>query len=188
MDIGIKERVIGAVVLVVIGIIVIPWVLQGPAPDTAVTRSLTLPAASTSAAPREYRMDLNTAAPAQPVIQSPATTPAAPPTASGREQAGPGVTQSIQRSNVEPQPDATASAKGGWMVQAGSYAGKSNALRLQKTLQARGYRVVISAHTSGGKTWYRVRVGPYASRTAAEKQLADIGRIYGGKPKVVPDS
>ncbi|HEX5340432.1 MAG TPA: SPOR domain-containing protein [Gammaproteobacteria bacterium] len=188
MDIGIKERVIGAVVLVVLGIIIIPWVLQGPAPDSAVTRNVPLPAASTADAPREYRMDLGNTAnqvPAStpnPVAQTPQPQAVAPKQVSTASTGAAGKSQPIERSTAGKGSDT-----GAWMVQAGSYGSESNARRLQKTLEKHGYRVVISRYASGSKTWYRVRVGPYTERAAAEKQLAAIGHLYGGKPKVVPN-
>lgn len=190
MDIGVKERVIGAAVLVVLGIIIIPWVLQGPAPDSAVTRDVPLPAASTQAAPAEYRMDLS----------NPALSPA--PLAAGRT-AEPATTQHAVPAPVVPAPAAVkpqaierapATGKsgtvqsGGWVIQAGSYGSQVNAQRLQKTLQAHGYKVVISPHASGGKTWYRVWVGPYAARGTAEQALPAINRLYGGKARVVPNA
>ena len=59
MEIGLKERLIGAVVLVILAVIIIPWVLKGgSAPSTTVTKPLTLPQATTAAPPQEaYRVD-----------------------------------------------------------------------------------------------------------------------------------
>lgn len=192
MDIGVKERVIGAVVLVILGIIIIPWVLQGPSPDTAVTHSVVLPAATTSSAPQEYRMDLGgnqaqpsapVSAPAmpQPAVKSPATQPDA---WSAPVSNPPVVTQ--PKPVVRTGPAAANTSGGGWLVQAGSYGSERNALKLQATLKQHGYAVHISRYSEGRKTYYRVRVGPYAQRAAAEKALPAINRIYGGKAKVVP--
>ncbi|MGH8370756.1 MAG: hypothetical protein ACRESC_07215, partial [Gammaproteobacteria bacterium] len=139
MDIGVKERVIGAVVLVILGIIIIPWVLQGPAPESSVTQNLPLPAASTSSAPREYRMDLGNQA--NPPVTSPVPGPAqAAPSATAVVPAVQGVkpgaakntataskTQPIERGGLN-----STAASGGWMVQAGSYGSEHNALKLQK--------------------------------------------------------
>lgn len=199
MDIGVKERVIGAVVLVVLGIIIIPWVLQGPAPESPVTQNLPLPAASTSSAPREYRMDLGNQADqasSQPVSnpvpapeQAAPSVPAAIPVVQGvkpgtpKSTAAASKTQPIERAGL----NSTASA-GGWMVQAGSYGSEHNALKLQKTLTQHGYHVLISHYSTSGTTYYRVRVGPYAERSAAEKAVPAIDHIYGGKAKVVPNS
>lgn len=199
MDIGVKERVIGAVVLVLLGIIIIPWVLQGPAPDSAVTRNVPLPAASTSAAPAEYRMDLTGQAPQTPITPAPQpvaqAAPQMPAPGASSTQAGaekvqvpahtatvPKKVLPVERNNPAP------AASGGWLVQAGSYGSERNALKLQKTLEQHGYRVLISRYTAGKSTYYRVRVGPYTKRAAAEQAVPAINRIYGGKAKVVPNS
>lgn len=198
MDIGIKERVIGAVVLVILGIIIIPWVLQGPSPDTAVTHGVALPAASTSSTPQEYRMDLSgeqaqpsasVPAPAmpQPVPQqqAAATPPAARPDAGNAPISNaPPVAQ--PKAVVRTGPAVVNTSGGGWLVQAGSYGSEGNALKLQATLKQHGYAVHVSRYSEGRKTYYRVRVGPYAQRATAEKAVPAINRIYGGKAKVVP--
>ncbi|MGH8373114.1 MAG: SPOR domain-containing protein [Gammaproteobacteria bacterium] len=196
MDIGVKERVIGAVVLVVLGIIIIPWVLQGPAPESSVTRNVPLPAASTTAAPQEYRMDLSGQAsqPVQPAMNPAQPTPSAavanPPAAQAvRHKAPPSTpTTAPQSQPIERAAAASSTVSGGWMVQAGSYGSEHNALKLQQTLAQRGYHVLISRYSTGSTTYYRVRVGPYAERAAAEKAVPAINHIYGGKAKVVPNS
>lgn len=197
MDIGVKERVIGAVVLVVLGIIIIPWVLKGPAPESSVTQDVSLPAASTSSAPREYRMDLGSQAaqaPANPVpaVPTQAVQSETPVSTSGAQSPSHQAPASVPV-HPEPQPIARAAAgntvaAGGWMVQAGSYGSEHNALNLQKTLEKHGYHVQINRHSAAGKIYYRVWVGPYAERAAAEKAVPAINHIYGGKAKVVSNS
>jgi DedD protein len=196
MDIGVKERVIGAVVLVVLGIIIIPWVLQGPAPESSVTQSVPLPAASTATAPREYRMDLsNQVTPSTQPAMNPAPAPvqqvqSAPvatlPATQAVRHTAPASAPAIPA--AQPIERASTAGKGGWMVQAGSYGSEHNALRLKQTLAQHGYHVLISRYSKGDTTYYRVRVGPYAERTAAEKAVSAINHIYGGKAKVVPNS
>jgi DedD protein len=206
MDIGVKERVIGAVVLVILGIIIIPWVLQGPSPDTAVTHSVALPAATTSSAPQEYRMDLNgnqaqspVSGPA-PAVSQPATPqsanpqPAVPQQAAAPPAARPNVWNEpvgsapavTQPKVVERTTPVVKTVGEGWLIQAGSYGSERNALKLQVALKQHGYAVHVSRYSVGRKTYYRVRVGPYAQRAAAEKAVPAINRIYGGKAKVVP--
>jgi len=56
---------------------------------------------------------------------------------------------------------------GAWLVQVGTFSQKDNAERLVAELKARGFAAVPSASGSGGRTLYRVRVGPAGSREAA---------------------
>lgn len=184
MEIGLKERLIGAVVLVILAVIIIPWVLKGgSAPTTTVTRQIALPAA-TSTLPQTYRMDLNhPAAPAQP-LASPATVSVPPPAitqaAAGgaapaasppANPAGVQATAPVRKSVQRPASllAAPAAAFGKWAVQAGSYGNESNARSVQRKLAARGYHVYISRFRTAGRTYYRVRVGPYADRAEAKR-------------------
>lgn len=192
MDIGVKERVIGAVVLVVLGIIIIPWVLEGPAPDRSVTKDVPLPAAGTTSAPAEYRMPLAQQA------DTPATSPASPATAPAGNNTAP-ASQASRTPPPAPSPQHTrpiarqseapaGAPTGKWMVQAGSYSSEHNAIKLQRALEKHGYPVVVSRYSMGKRTYYRVRVGPYQDPAEAHKVIPDINRIYGGKAKVVPNS
>jgi cell division septation protein DedD len=58
-------------------------------------------------------------------------------------------------------------AGGAFVVQVGTFGQKDNAERLAATLKGRGFAAVVSASSSGGRTLYRVRVGPAGPRDAA---------------------
>ena len=188
MEIGMKERLIGAVVLVLLGIIIIPLFLKGPAPETPTTQPLTLPPASATAI-QEYNMSLSagTAAPAAaaatqatPATAAPAPTPVA--------AAKPPV-QTIQRPAPSPAPAATApAASGNWVVQAGSYGSEANAGKAVKALQQHGLHAFISRFQKGKQTFFRVRVGPYAKRGDADKAVKTVMAATGGKAEVVPNN
>ena len=72
--------------------------------------------------------------------------------------------------------DATgASAPSGrWAVQIGNFSRRANADGLADWCREQGYGVKVSPHTSGDKTQYRVRVGPYASRGDAASARAEL--------------
>ena len=55
-------------------------------------------------------------------------------------------------------------------------------------LEQHGYHASVSRFSKGGTTYYRVRVGPYTDRAAAEKAMAGVAHAYGGKAEVVPNS
>jgi DedD protein len=179
MEIGLKERLIGAIVLVILGVIIIPFFLKGSSPDSGVTQSLTLPPSGATTAPQQYTMALTpasgTVVAATPVTQAPAAAPPAPPAAKP-------VVHSIERKPETPAP------QGKWLVQAGSYGSEANAAKVAHTLEQHGYHASVSRFTKGGQTYFRVRVGPYADRSAAEKAAPAVARTYGGKAEVVPNS
>jgi cell division septation protein DedD len=64
-------------------------------------------------------------------------------------------------------------------VQVGTFASSSNATALAATLESRGYAAFVAPIASGGRTLYRVRVGPTAdieSARALEQRLEKEGR------------
>ena len=180
MEIGLKERLIGAVVLVILGVIIIPFFLKGSSPDSGVTQSVTLPPSDATSAPQQYTMTL-TPGPGTVVAATPATQAPVPAAAPAAPAVKP-VVHAIAR-----QPEAAA-PQGKWVVQAGSYGSEANAAKVAHTLTQHGYHASVSRFTKGGRTFYRVRVGPYADRSAAEKAAQAVARTYGGKAEVVPNT
>jgi len=227
MDQGLKERLVGAAVLVAIAVWLIPWVLDGPE-DGAETpaSSLQLPSAEEPMPMRTQTLRLGDAA--QPSAQSaPAPVPvpaAAPPSQpavaaaepakdttaaprqpdEGKDAGG----RATQGAVAEPQaettlaaatapaerpPPAAASAPpkpeqpkavGDWTVQLGSFEDEANAKRLAQRAGTYGYKAEVSSARSGGKTLYRVRVGPQATRAAADAAASAL-RAHGVEARVV---
>lgn len=181
MEIGLKERLIGAVVLVLLGIIIIPLFLKGPAPETPVIQPLTLPPASATSI-QEYNMTLAPGTAFAPATAPIAATvaPAPTPVAAAKPPV-----QVIQRPAPSPAP---APAAGNWVVQAGSYGSEANAAKAVKTLQQHGLHAFISHFQKGKQTFFRVRVGPYVQRADADKAVKAVAAATGGKAEVVPNS
>ena len=190
MEESLKARLIGAVVLVALAVLLIPELLSG--------RKAPEPVAEEGAGPRGTRtftIELGQA-PAQPT-RSPATTPAqAPSPAAANPLPVPPVTDpgveppagqpvetaagTAQSPEPEPTP-APAAAKdakpaptqsapsGGWAVQVGAFGSAETARKLVQDLGGAGYRAFVSPVNRGGKTLYRVRVGPADDRAGAEQ-------------------
>ncbi|HVC37049.1 MAG TPA: SPOR domain-containing protein [Gammaproteobacteria bacterium] len=198
MEIGLKERLIGALVLVILAVIIIPWVLRGgSAPNTTVTKSLTLPPAAATSGQTAYHMDLNnSAAPAQAAAATrvsvpEAVTQAALASATQGSPASKAGLAPLAKPAVQPitEPAARAATEtGGWAVQAGSYRSEANARSVQRKLIKRGYHAYISRFHKGSRTYFRVRVGPFADRAAARRIVSEVGHAFGGKAEVVPNT
>ncbi len=180
MEIGMKERLKGAAVLVVLGVIIIPFFLKGsPSPDSTVSQAVSLPAADSTAAQQQVSLPLTTtAAPAVAATKAPAPTAASQPAA-----------QPVVHAIPRPAPAAApASQSGGkWTVQAGSYGSQANADKAAATLKQHGLHASVSHFSKAGHTYYRVRVGSYAERSDADKAAAAVAKAVGGKPEVVPN-
>jgi len=192
MEESLKARLIGAAVLVALAVLLIPELLSGRkavepvAPEgagprgtrtftielgqapgqasrTPTTSTLPSPAATTVNAapvPTDVGRDAapepvpaRDATPSQPASATVDTAPAAP--------AAP---------RAEPKPPPASSApSGGWAVQVGAFGSAETANKLVKDLGGAGYRAFVSPVNRGGKTLYRVRVGPEGDRAGAEQ-------------------
>jgi DedD protein len=194
MDRSLKERLVGAAVLVAIGAWLIPWVLDGPERVTAPqSTALELPAPTAENPPARTEtivLDRRDS----PVSREPATaddadedaTPSEPAAAAAAPArpavAEPPVSRAEPPAQSPAEPAATAAAPtpaetgGGdaavgetrWYVQLGAFGDRDNADRLAARVGTYGHRAHVSEFPSTGRTVYRVRVGPESSRARAE--------------------
>jgi DedD protein len=211
MDQGLKERLVGAAVLVAIAVWLIPWVLDGPEEGAeAPASSLQLPSAEEPMPMRTQTLKLGdapeqTAGSAPVPVTTPTAQPAAAPpepakdaTASPREREPEGearlaaATGAAERPTVAPPkaepaaaaPKPEAKAQGDWTVQLGSFEDEANAKRLAQRAGTFGYKAEVSSSRSGSKMLYRVRVGPQATRAAADAAASAL-RAHGVEARVV---
>ncbi len=192
MEIGLKERLIGAGVLVVLGVIIIPFFLKGsPAPDSSVSQPLTLPPSDSTAPQQQYSLPLaggTAAGPAtalMPAATAPAPAAATVPVAPVHAISRPA--QPAAKPAAKPAAAPATQSGGKWTVQAGSYGSQANADKVVKTLKAHGIKASVSHFSKAGHTYYRVRVGPYAERPDADKAAAAVSKALGAKASVVPN-
>ena len=183
MDRGLKERLVGAVVLVVLGVWLIPWVLDGSndsvEPDEV---SLTLPVPSDDDQLRSQTIVLDndrglpTPVPDDPTdtevepaaVLPPPVTPA--PSESTTPAEAPPVSEPSATVAATPNPQSEA----GWYIQAGAYEDVENARRQAERVSALGFDAKVSAFTTNGRTMQRVRIGPQQSRDSAEAVASSL--------------
>ncbi|MBN1237620.1 MAG: SPOR domain-containing protein [Gammaproteobacteria bacterium] len=65
-------------------------------------------------------------------------------------------------------------ASGDWAIQLGSFGEEENARRLAERVSGYGYEPRISNFKAGGRTMYRVRIGPHETRAAAEAAASSL--------------
>lgn len=99
---------------------------------------------------------------------------ATPPAATSPVSAG---TRNVSGSSAAAAAAATPAPAGVWAVQVGSFSARANADRLSEWCREQGYGVRILAVPDGGRTLYRVRVGPYASRDKARSAVAELALL-----------
>lgn len=177
MERALKERIIGATVLVVFVVLVVPVFLDGPPEDgetvsvrvllpgqeeqnikTVVLergRSEPMPAV-TSAQPEAKRPV------PQPLVQRTPTRTEAPPESSPAPEA------------LSKPPQQVASSTGMWAVQLGSFKNKENAEKLAADLRKQGYAAFLSQLLTNSGKLHRVRVGPQKDRASAEAMAARL--------------
>lgn len=184
MNTEFRNRLTGAVILVLVFVLIVPAVLTGPrqAPGTPVRTT------EDGGRVRSYTIDLTEpeGTPAREV--APLPVPASVPEPDSRDASPPVV---VERESIatttEPEPlpapvrapastPAQASAPklaSGFAVQIGTFGQKENADRLVAKLRGQDYPVYLSP-TPGTKKLYRVRVGPVADRPEAEHLAARL--------------
>lgn len=65
-----------------------------------------------------------------------------------------------------------------WVVQLGSFSDRANALALRNRIRTKKYSAYVEAVTTNRGTIYRVRVGPERSRSKAEKLQSKLHKVF----------
>ncbi len=209
MDLSLKQRLLGAAVLIALAVIFVPMFLTSSAPQKSAemeTSSLAIPPAPD----REFQTRVlpidansrNPATPASPVSDAIATvdTATAPkpevlpaPTPAVSESVKPNASKGDVAKPASTKPEAVAAtpettkpvpgqaANGQFFVHLGVYAATKNAEELVAALKKGGFPAFAESSEFQGKPASRVRVGPFADRAAAEAARLHIKQL---KPAV----
>ena len=204
MDLSLKQRLLGAVVLIALAIIFVPMFLSRPAPQqTSETVNLAIPPApdrefQNRVLPIDATQDAtkNAAQPVAseqlPTVETPArpaeiTQPTAPtptpvptPEAAKPESSATATAPSAPATKAA-QSEPGRAANGHFYVHLGIYAETKNADDLVGVLKQGGFPAFAEASEFQGKPARRVRVGPFEDRAAAEAARLRIKQI---KPAV----
>jgi DedD protein len=190
-----KQRLIGASILVLVGVIGFPLVFDTQPRPIAVDIPIDIPdrgkagitntavgAVSTASAPAPAPAPVAPAPVAEaPVFVPPVTEPTAPakPVASAPAPASsPARAASSEgdraRALLEGKPASAAAADGRFVVQVGAFADPARAREARQTLEKAGLKTYTQvADTKDGKR-IRVRVGPFETRAEAEKAAVKV--------------
>jgi DedD protein len=181
MDRALKERVIGAIVLVVVAVLVVPVFLDGPSSDVeVVSNAVTLPGQNEQEGITQTVV-LNRDR-TEPV---PASAPAAAEVKAGpAKTAPPAATKEAASVSLNDDSEAE-STTGMWAVQLGSFSNQGNAEKLAADLRKQGYAAFLSRLEMGSGALHRVRIGPQKDREGAESVAAKLAKS-GHSGQVVP--
>ncbi len=187
MDTALKQRLIGAAVLVALAVFFLPMLVKGPAPDSGVSDvSIKIPGGPDGAmetrdlplvAPGEVPKGGAVGMDATPVDRSGTPVSGAVPPASGADAAaGDSTALSPDGATAPTDPSATpaatalppAAAGGDYAVHFGAYATAKAADTVVALAKAAQLPAYSEPATVGGKAAWRVRIGPYSTRAEAE--------------------
>lgn len=192
MDPRLKQRLVGAAVLVALAVIFLPLLVQGPAPDSGAAsvplaippaprddfQTQELPLVTPGDAPAGGALGMDAPVGSAPEVAPPSpdaaelATPAAAGAADGTDTGAAAPAPAPPVAPAAATPDAAplyaATAGGDYAVSFGAYASVAAAERVLGSVRGAGLPAYREATTSGGKPAWRVRIGPFATRAEAE--------------------
>ena len=201
MEPALKQRLLGAVVLIALAIIFVPMLFSGSGPkqDSSTvnlelppppsrefeTRVLPVDAGNRDASPMPSREAL----PAEPVTTIDTQAPERPDALAQDQQPVPAASAPVEPVAAEPvapaNPDRVEAGKAAgarYLVHLGFYSSNKNADDLVATLKRSGFAAYAEAAEFNGKAAQRVRVGPFADRAEAEAARIRIKQVRSDVP------
>jgi DedD protein len=209
MDFLMKQRLVGAIVLVALGVIFIPMLLESPDRNLVPEMEpLPEPGERSIGQPLE-RFPVAGEMPVQPdrsVLQTDSAPDAQaepdevvtdegggrtqalplpePETPEPAEMETPRTETAVEPVAVDSKP-AEPGPLGNWVVQMGSFSSEQNALRLRDRLRKAGFVTQVEKVQVSGKPLFRVRVGPYLERAEAEGDQKKLAETFDLKGRVL---
>jgi len=192
MEVRVRERLVGALVLVAIVVLIVPAILTGrgsqPAePPAGPTRRVVIPMQDSKPADEEQVLVPEPVA--DPPVQAVAPPPQArAPARSDREETPQPPAKSPPKATpavATPRPAAppvesprpvTAAPAAAWAVQLGAFSNRAKAEQLVTELKKRRYAAFMLEYRASGQVLYRVRVGPEQDRARAQEIAARLAK------------
>lgn len=202
---GLKQRIIGALVLVSLAVIFVPMMFDEPhseresttinIPEEPPFPEVDAPEPELSDAPA-YRLEENEASDEQAPAPQPSMDEPVPDAEIVGTEPAP-VTEAPEESQSQPDPapttspdpeepvaeedsaEYTRSLEGAWVVQLGSFGSGDNARRLRDKVRDKGYNSHLQQITRGDAELTRVFSGPFAEKAEAERAKQVLDKAFG---------
>lgn len=197
MDRALKERVLGAVILVVFTVLVVPVFLDGSTGDAeSVQKKIILPGQDSEGSRRKtIVLERDRKQPVPQQVTKKVTITQNPPVLekvvveAQAQAAKPEPKKAAEPLPAPEKPKATPVSKqqsttGMWAVQLGSFSSRENAERLASDLRKQGYSAFLGQLKTASGQLHRVRIGPQKDRASAESMAAKL-RTQGHQGQVV---
>lgn len=171
LDSALKQRLIGATVLVALGVIFLPMLLERGSEDSRLSVRMEIP-------PKPDLSDNDT------LDDPPEVKPIKPmpPIEETLATAGPEPVKAVdsgQKKSAKKTVKEAVAAADNWIVQVGSFSREANAQVLRDKLKSSGYAAYLESAKSGVGPVYRVRIGPVKSRAEAEELVGKLSKQGG---------
>ena len=144
MEAPLKQRIVGAIVLVTLGVIFIPALLDGSGYKSRQVQDIEV----------KEKPDF-------PPLSSKRVEPIPTPIDDIKQQQSKALAADPKKPDKQPIKS--------FALQVGTFDSNENAQKLQKQLQKDGYTTFIHKSVSKGKTSYKVRIGPELERSKLDK-------------------
>lgn len=185
MEQGLKERLVGAAVIVIVAVIFIPMLLDNSEnKEVVITRTNIPPVPESIPEPPQENefssriVPLKKEAPPTGMVKTEPEAEPAPTAESEPEKVTKEKDKTVSTVNtrgqtptaavIENEEPVTGVGLSAWVVQLGSFSSKENAENLNKQLRDAGFRAFVEPLKQKNTVSYRVRVGPELKRSDAE--------------------
>jgi len=148
-----KQRIVGAIVLVTLGVIFIPALLDGSGYKSRQVQDIEI----------KEKPDF-------PPLSSKRVEPIPTPIDDIKQQQSKVLALDPKKPHKQPIRS--------FALQVGTFGSNDNAMKLQKQLHKAGYTTFIHKSVSKGKTSYKVRIGPELERSKLDKIKASIKKSH----------
>jgi len=167
LDDRLKQRLVGAIVLVALAVIFIPMILDGEHGRTLPPFGQAIPEKPAVLKDLEADKIPPVAVPPPPGIVERQLVDKNTATLKPETTAVVKTTPATSATRTATTPVAKKAVKA-WVVQVGSFTSRKNAMALSNKLRKQQYPAFVEAVKTGGNWTYRVRVGPEVRRSSSE--------------------
>lgn len=157
--VNLKHRLIGAVILVLVAVMLVPLILSEQEPPAELKTVSDAPDQTAAPVPAPAPVASEYTLSEPPPEPTPEQKPAVPPTVK--------------------VPAGEAKPSKGWVVQVGIFANAGNATRLSERLKQQGHAVLLDSISQNNEKRTRLRVGPFADKDAAQQAREKIQQQAG---------
>ncbi len=184
MDQALKQRLVGATILIALAVIFLPLLLDGENHNGQTTQAIEIPERP-DVDFKTRRLPIGDHGQVREPHDDAVQTSAQPQSSSSPKPAS----DTKPETTALEKPPVTPVEKdpgGDWLVQVGSFGSLDNANRVSNDLHALGYSAMLEATGSSPESLVRVKIGPFGTEAAANEAAEGVSAAIAGiNPRVI---